>query len=405
MRVLGLLLLAVAAAALAARFTPASNRWILAGAALSPYLMLGAPLAVLAFGVSRHWTLVSVAAVLTVVVLAVQAPRYIGSPAPDTGAALRFVSANLLLGEADPAAVTALAAEHADILAMQELTPELSAALSRALAADFPYSALRPRDRAAGVGLWSRYPITASGSDESFTRGLIYARVQVPGVDAETIVLSTHMPPPRSAFASWRTDITRLGPALRELPDDGPIVIGADLNASPDVREFRQLLTDGYRDGAAQAGAGLDAHARHVVVGGADPQRRVPALAQPMRQPDVVGVHVRDQHAQDGQAVQLVGKHFFPLLARFGLVNAAVHHRPARDGAARAVQLIAQQPQIDVVERKGQTHAQPFHTGGHLHGASGCGQGVAQGVVQLLFEGVHGRWFLVHNLALELTFT
>lgn len=267
MRVLGLLLLAVAAAALAARFTPASNRWILAGAALSPYLMLGAPLAVLAFGVSRHWTLVSVAAVLTVVVLAVQAPRYIGSPAPDTGAALRFVSANLLLGEADPAAVTALAAEHADILAVQELTPELSAALSRALAADFPYSALRPRDRAAGVGLWSRYPITASGSDESFSRGLIYARVQVPGVDAETIVLSTHMPPPRSAFASWRTDITRLGPVLRELPDDGPIVIGADLNASPDVREFRQLLTDGYRDGAAQAGAGLTrTHPSNVII-------------------------------------------------------------------------------------------------------------------------------------------
>lgn len=257
MRVLGLLLIAVAAAALAARFTPASNRWILAGAALSPYLMLGAPLAVLVFGVSRHWTLVSVAAVLTVVVLAVQAPRYIGSPAPDTGAALRFVSANLLLGEADPAAVTALAAEHADILAVQELTPELSAALSGALAADFPYSALRPRERAAGVGLWSRYPITASGSDESFTRGLIYARVQVPGTDVETIVLSTHMPPPRSAFASWRTDITRLGPVLRELPDDGPIVVGADLNASPDVREFRQLLRDGYRDGAAQAGAGM----------------------------------------------------------------------------------------------------------------------------------------------------
>ena len=117
------------------------------------------------------------------------------------------------------------------------------------------------------MGLWSRYPITASGSDESFSRGLIYARVQVPGTDAETIVLSTHMPPPRSAFASWRTDITRLGPALRELPDDGPIVIGADLNASPDVREFRQLLTDGYRDGAAQAGAGLTrTHPSNVII-------------------------------------------------------------------------------------------------------------------------------------------
>lgn len=267
MRVLGLLLLAVAAAALAARFTPANNRWILAGAALSPYLMLGAPLAVLVFGVSRHWTLVSVAAVLTVATLAVQAPWYIGSPDPDTGTTLRFVSANLLLGEADPAAVTALAAEHADILAVQELTPELSAVLSTALAADFPYSALRPRDRAAGVGLWSRYPITSSGSDESFSRGVIYARVRIPETDFETTVLSTHMPPPRSAFASWRTDITRLGPVLHDLPDDGPIVIGGDLNASPDVREFRQLLRGGYRDGAAQAGAGMTrTHPSNVII-------------------------------------------------------------------------------------------------------------------------------------------
>ena len=150
-----------------------------------------------------------------------------------------------------------LATEHADILAVQELTPELSEQLTAALAADFPYSALRPRDRAAGVGLWSRYPITASGSDESFSRGFIYARVAVPDTDLETTVVSTHMPPPRSAFDSWRSDIARLGPVLREIPPGGPVIVGGDLNATPDVREFRQLLSDGYRDGAAQAAAGL----------------------------------------------------------------------------------------------------------------------------------------------------
>ncbi|MBJ7464964.1 MAG: endonuclease/exonuclease/phosphatase family protein [Mycolicibacterium sp.] len=267
MRIVGVLLLLLAAGALVARYVPATNRAVLATAALSPYLMFGAPLAVLVFALSRHWTLVSVAAVLTVAVLAVQLPWYIGSPDPDTGTTLRFVSANLLLGEAEPAAVAGLAAEHADILAVQELTPELAAALSPALARDFPYSALRPRERAAGVGLWSRYPIITSGSDESFSRGLIYARVQVPDTDFETTVVSTHMPPPRSAFDSWRGDIARLGPVLRELPPDGPVVVGGDLNATPDVREFRQLLRDGYRDGAAQAGAGLTrTHPSNVII-------------------------------------------------------------------------------------------------------------------------------------------
>ncbi|QIV81149.1 endonuclease/exonuclease/phosphatase family protein [Mycolicibacterium frederiksbergense] len=267
MRIVGVLLLLLAAGALVARYVPATNRALLVMAALSPYLMLGAPLGALAFALSRHWTLVSVAAVLTVAVLAVQLPWYIGSPDPDTGTTLRFVSANLLLGEAEPAAIAALAAEHADILAVQELTPELAAALSPALARDFPHSALRPRERAAGVGLWSRYPIITSGSDESFSRGLIYARVQVPDTDFATTVVSTHMPPPRSAFDSWRSDIARLGPALHELPPDGPVVVGGDLNATPDVREFRQLLRDGYRDGAAQAGAGLTrTHPSNVII-------------------------------------------------------------------------------------------------------------------------------------------
>lgn len=267
MRIVGLLLLLLAAGALVARYAPAINRPLLATAALSPYLMLGAPLAVLVLALSRHWTLVSVAAVLTVAVLAVQLPWYIGSPDPDSGTTLRFVSANLLLGEADPAAVARLAAEHADILAVQELTPELSATLSPALAREFPYSALQPRERAAGVGLWSRYPIIASGRDETFSRGLIYARVQVPDTDFETTVVSTHMPPPRSAFDSWRNDITRLGPALRGFPSGGPVVVGGDLNATPDVREFRQLLQDGYRDGAAQAGAGLTrTHPSHAII-------------------------------------------------------------------------------------------------------------------------------------------
>lgn len=267
MRVLGLLLLLVAVGALVSRFVPASNRWFLAVAALSPYLMLGAPLAVLVFALSRHWTLVSVAAVLTVAVLAVHLPRYVGSPDPGSGTTLRFVSANLLLGEAEPAAVARLATESADVLAVQELTGELADALSPLLASEFPFSALRPRERAAGVGLWSRFPIIGSGRDESFARGFVYARIHVPDTDFETTVVSTHMPPPRSAFDSWRGEIARLGPALRALPAGGPVIVGGDLNATPDIREFRQLLGDGYRDGSEQAGVGSTrTHPSHLII-------------------------------------------------------------------------------------------------------------------------------------------
>jgi hypothetical protein len=141
------------------------------------------------------------------------------------------------------------------------------------------------------------------------------------------------------------------------------------------------------RVAARQRVAGGAEHAGHVVVGGADPHRRLPALAQPVRQPDVVGVHVGDDDAQDRQALQLGLEDLLPLRARLGVVDAAVDHRPA----GHAVQGVAQQPEVDVVERKGQPHADPAHAGRHFHGFAGLGQRVAQGVVEFAFEEVHVR--------------
>lgn len=255
MSALGWLLVLVAAGALTARFLPAVNRVVVGIAALAPYLMLGAPLGVLVFGLPQRWPPAAAAAALTLAAVAAHLPWHLGTRRAGSGATVRFVSTNLYLGRADPTAVAGLAGDNADVLAVQELTGDLAEALSHALAADFPHSVVRPRDKAAGVGLWSRFPILDSGSDESFSRGFIHARVRV--ADTELTVVSTHMPPPRSDFAAWRDDIRRLGTALRALPAPGPVVVGADLNATPDLHEFRRLLRDGYRDGAAQVGAGL----------------------------------------------------------------------------------------------------------------------------------------------------
>ena len=133
---------------------------------------------------------------------------------------------------------------------------------------------------------------------------------------------------------------------------------------------------------AAKAVDDLAGVARGHVVGAAHPQRGGPLLAQPVRQAHVVGVHVGDQHAQDGQAVQLVGKHLRPGGARFGVVDAGVDHRPA----VAAVDAVAQQPEVDVIQRKGQHHAQPLDARRHADGAALRRQLVGQGVVQGTFE-------------------
>ena len=260
---LGVIGVTVAAGALVVRFLPAVNRLLLGIAALSPYLMLGAPAATLMFALSRQWSPAAVAAAVTVAAGAVQLPLCTGRAAPTSGERVRFVTANLLLGRASPAAVVALARERADVLAVQELTPELADRLCGELAIDFPFRVLRPRERAAGVGLWSRHPITASGTDEQFSRGLVWARLRVAEVDAT--VISTHMPPPRSAFPTCHAEITRLGPVLQQLPETARVVVGGDFNATIDVHQFRALLRGGYRDGAVQAAAGFTrTHPSHL---------------------------------------------------------------------------------------------------------------------------------------------
>jgi endonuclease/exonuclease/phosphatase (EEP) superfamily protein YafD len=175
---------------------------------------------------------------------------------------VRLVSANLRYGRADPAAVVQLVrATKADILGVQELTPEKAELLSaERLEELLPHRALRTQEGPAGIGIWSRYPIDADTLDERFWLGLLTARIHIPGLHAPATVVVTHLSAPwPEPIDGWRADLNRLRTTLQEIAADaeGPIMVAADLNATRDIREFRQLLRDGYRDGAEQAGAGL----------------------------------------------------------------------------------------------------------------------------------------------------
>jgi hypothetical protein len=90
-----------------------------------------------------------------------------------------------------------------------------------------------------------------------------------------------------------------------------------------------------------------------------------------MGQAHVVRVHVGDQYAQDGQALQNVLFKLQPSFAGAGVVNAAVHSGPAflhDTGLGGVWHAVTQQPQIDVVQGKRQTHAQPENAWRDLHG-------------------------------------
>ena len=79
----------------------------------------------------------------------------------------------------------------------------------------------------------------------------------------------------------------------------------------------------------------------------------------------MVRVHVGDDDPQDGKTFQLALKKQFPLGARLRRIDAAVHDAPT----GYAVELVTQQPHIDVVQRKRQRHADPLHARCHLDAA------------------------------------
>jgi len=258
--VIGIVPLALAAIALAARYVPNTNLVVLAFAALAPYLMLGAPVSLIVFALQRDWSLAATAAVVTIAAVAVQLPWYVRSGASTPGVRVRVISANLRYGRADANAVVNMACAHADILAVQELTPEKAGMVSTGLKEAFPFQVLRACDGPAGVGIWSRYPIAASEVDDDFWLGLVAAKVSIPEVAAEATVVVVHLSAPwPDPIAGWRTDLDRMAETLPQLAGngDGAVIVAGDFNATRDLREFRRLLRGGYRDAAEQAGAGL----------------------------------------------------------------------------------------------------------------------------------------------------
>jgi endonuclease/exonuclease/phosphatase (EEP) superfamily protein YafD len=94
--------------------------------------------------------------------------------------------------------------------------------------------------------------------------------VRITGVPADATVVTTHMSAPwPEPILGWRDDLARLATVLDEIgaSASGPVIVAGDLNATPDVLEFRRLLRNGYHDAAEQAGAGLTrTHPADIVI-------------------------------------------------------------------------------------------------------------------------------------------
>jgi endonuclease/exonuclease/phosphatase (EEP) superfamily protein YafD len=228
--------------------------------AFTPYVAAWALVpAVLALAL-RRWAAASVALLVAGALFAAVAPRSLPDDQPPAaGPTLRVLTANLLVGGADPAALVALVrTNRVDLLAMQEFTPAAQAALDAAgLAELLPHRQLNALPGVVGSALYSRFPLSANGvrkhSGYGFTQA--YATVAVPGAPP-VLVESIHPTAPSavSLVRNWRANLY----AEPAATPDGPLrILAGDFNATLDHAPLRALLDTGYVDAAASVGAGL----------------------------------------------------------------------------------------------------------------------------------------------------
>ncbi len=191
---------------------------------------------------------------------------YLGRP-PEVGQHIdiRILSSNLGRGQADAASLVEFAERNADVITVLELTSEAAERFSQVgIDEAFPYS-LRVFGGTSGTGVWSRYPLTALSTLKRPGNTTSAARLRVPGVRFDPLLAAVHIKTPAGGDDEKTVDDWRL--ALAGAKDElnylaraaGPaaVIIGGDFNSTPDVRQFRDLLTNGYHDAVEQTGAGF----------------------------------------------------------------------------------------------------------------------------------------------------
>ena len=226
-------------------FTPYVAGWALLPAVLAP--------------ATRRWWAGGVAAAVAVTLAVCVLPRALPADrGPAGGVELRVMSANLLLGSADPAAIVgAVRSGDVAVLAVQEFTPAARAALTGAgLDALLPYSSLAAEAGASGSALYSRFPVTAAGSRRNGGGFLqAYAMVQPPGA-GPMVVESAHPRAPSeiAILTYWHAD---LAAEPRADPAGPPRILLGDFNATLDHSSLQSLIAHGYRDAGNATGHGF----------------------------------------------------------------------------------------------------------------------------------------------------
>lgn len=177
------------------------------------------------------------------------------------GTTVRAMTLNTFFGQADVDQIVGIVSEQGvDVLALQEVTPELAAHLETSeLARLLPYRV----GEDTGQQIWSRLPLLDMAADEvGFPVSPMCAASIELGTSGERLrFVSVHTTAPTGPWgAQWASSIALVG-QLAQTPyqqgDDRYVLLG-DFNATMDHRVFRVMLGERFSDAARSSASGID---------------------------------------------------------------------------------------------------------------------------------------------------
>src|SRR5664279_2697653 len=171
----------------------------------------------------------------------------------------RLVTANMLLSNTDVEALSHdLAATGADVLVLQEFTPEHLADITHAgLLDEYPHRILDATPGFHGSAILSKFPISAGGAfDEA---GSPMTRADIVTAAGTVVLINVHPVAPinESQARRWRAQFGLLAQLPAEV--SGPLIMAGDFNATKDHAPMQSLLASGMRDAYSEAGDGIGA--------------------------------------------------------------------------------------------------------------------------------------------------
>jgi endonuclease/exonuclease/phosphatase family metal-dependent hydrolase len=176
--------------------------------------------------------------------------------AAPAAAELHLMTYNLKSQASDlDSALNIIRQSGADIVAVQELSAAMGAAMQTALADLYPYQALHtiPGEGIPGQGVLSRFPLLA---DDYWRIHIAHQRVEVDFAGERITLYNTHpiQPLRPGGFDMRGEEIADL--LDRTSSESGPLLLMGDFNMSDQSDDYRQI-TERYQDTYRAAGWGL----------------------------------------------------------------------------------------------------------------------------------------------------